>query len=273
MFWNYVQTDKLYHDADTLDEAFTAANATLMGLAERLLGLMLDGIPNEVPAQLVITTDHGRLLLESERTVSAPHHFKPEGRAAFGAWASIPAQGFELGETYALLGRTTFGMTQDAAVMWGDQTFRTVTGATGREVCPHGGITPEEVLIPWAVYVRDLNFRLPSIEVAGKGEAEQPGIVVLRGINSTALPLKVSSTTGSLVALIGDLIGWTLPPHSATERQLTVTAWPKSETLGALYLKLGVQAGQGAVQYVDAQIALESEELYTPTASILDDLL
>ena len=72
VFWNYVKTDKLYHDAATLSQARTEANATLMALAERILGLMLNAIPADVPAQLVITSDHGRLLMPARRTVAPP---------------------------------------------------------------------------------------------------------------------------------------------------------------------------------------------------------
>lgn len=273
VFWNYVKTDKLYHEAQTLDEARTTADVTLLGLARRLLGLMLEAIPTDVPAQLVITTDHGRLLLESERTVTPPRHFTPEGRAAFGQWEAIPAQGFEIGEEYALLGRTTFGMTQDAAVMWNDQTFRTASGATGHVVCPHGGITPEEVLIPWAVYARDLDFRLPTFEISGKGEAEQPGTLTLRAINPNALSLTVTVASGTLAPRLGALASWTLPAHDVTERTILLTDWPRSADLPTLTLKLAVQAGQGEAQLVDARVALKTEELYTPTTNILDDLL
>jgi hypothetical protein len=269
VFWNYVQTDKLYHDAETLEAARSTANAILMNLAQRLVKLMLEAVPLTIPAQMVITTDHGRLLLESQRSV--PHAFKPEGRAAFGEWKNIPAQGFELRDHYALLGRTTFGMTEDAAVMWGNETFLKVGGAKGREVCPHGGITPEEVLIPWAVYGRDLDLKLPTFQLVGKGQAEQPGTLVVRATNANALPLTVSGMSGSLAPYLDALFGWILPPSTTLERPVDLTSWPKSQAV--LTLGVTVRAGERVLPEINAESLLKTDELYNSTSNILDDLL
>ncbi|MCD0164176.1 hypothetical protein [Deinococcus sp. 12RED42] len=273
VFWNYVETDSLYHKAETLDQAKAKAGTTLLYLAQRLLGLMLDAIPVGVPAQLVITTDHGRLLLASRRSVTPPMGFTPEGRASFGKWEDIPAQGYEVGEDYAFLARSTFGMTKDVAVLWNNETFVNAVGATGLEICPHGGITPEEVLIPWVVYARDLEFRLPIVEVSGKGEAEKPGTLRVRVINPNPLPLTVTAWDGSLSLLLEGTAEWTLTPNDVTERDFHVGRWPRSADLPKLVLKLTVRAGQGAPQTVSAILTVETEELYTPTANILDDLL
>lgn len=273
VFWNYVKTDKLYHDAANLSQARTEANATLMGLAERILGLMLGAIPSNVPAQLVITSDHGRLLSPARRSVTPPAGFRPEGRAAFGEWHDIPAAGFEVQEDYARLGRTRFGLNEDAAVMWGGEMFTMVNGATGSEVCPHGGITPEEVLIPWAVYARDLAFRLPTFEVVGQGVAEEAGSLRLRAVNPSAVPLTVSAATGTLADRLTLPLPWTLPANAVTELELALSSWPKASELAALQLQLSVRAGESAAQNVGARVQLGSEELYSSTDDILDGLL
>lgn len=273
VFWNYLETDSLYHKAEALDQAKAKADTTLLYLAQRLLGLMLDAIPVGVPAQLVITTDHGRLLLASRRSVTPPPGFTPEGRASFGQWEDIPAQGYEVRDQYALLAKSTFGMKKDVAVLWNNETFVNAAGATGLEICPHGGLTPEEVLIPWAVYARDLDFRLPNVEVSGKGEAEQPGTLRVRVINPNPLPLTVTAWSGSVAPLLDDTEEWRLAPNGVTERELYVSRWPRSTDLPSLTLKLTVRAGHGAPQTVGATMTVDTEELYTPTTSILDDLL
>lgn len=273
VFWNYTKTDKLYHDAETLDEARSRTDHELGYLAGRLLKLMLDAIPRDIPAQLVITTDHGRLLRESDRNVVPPLGFVPEGRSALGDWTEVPAKGFEMREQYVLLGRSRFGLSRDCAMMWTDQTFRNAAGAAGHEVCPHGGLSPEEVLIPWSVYARDLAFRLPTLEIVGRGESEQPGTITLRAINSNGLPLTVESVSGPLAALLGEWQAWQLPANDTAERQISVASWPKSAALPELTLRAAVQAGQGTAQGLDAEVHLTTDELYTPTGSILDDLL
>lgn len=273
VFWNYLETDSLYHKAEALDQAKAKADTTLLYLAQRLLDLMLNAVPEGAPARLVITTDHGRLLLASQRSVAPPAGFSSEGRAAFGQWQDIPARGYEVRDEYALLAKDTFGMTQDVAVLWNNETFHTASGATGLTICPHGGVAPEEVLIPWAVYARDLGFRLPILEVTGKSEAEQPGTLLLRAINPNPLPLTVTAWAGSLAPLLGEPPEWTLAAGDVTEREFRLNRWPISSQLLGLNLQLTVRAGQGSPEMVSASIALETEELYTPTTSILDDLL
>ena len=273
VFWNYTETDSLYHKAQSLEEGRAKADAILMFLAGRILNFMLRVIPKGVPAQLVITSDHGRLLLPAGRTVTPPAQFRPEGRAAFGEWEGIPAAGFELGEDYALLGRTRFGLNEDAAVMWGNEMFTMVNGATGTEVCPHGGITPEEVLIPWAVYGRDLAFRLPTFEVIGRGIAEESGMLRIQAVNPNTVPLTVSAVTGTLSERLTLPLPWTLLPNRVTELELPLSSWPKKAELAALSLRLSVRSGEAAAQNVSAQINLESEELYSSTDDILDGLL
>ena len=272
VFWNYIGTDKLYHDAETLEQARSKADRELDYLAGQLLKLMLEAIPREVPAQLVITTDHGRLLRESDRSVTPPHGFIPEGRSALGNWTEVPAEGYAVEDQYVLLGRSRFGLSQDCAMLWTDQTFRNAAGASGHEVCPHGGLSPEEVLIPWSVYARDLSFRLPTLEVMGWGEAEQPGTLTLHAINPNGLPLIVETVSGPLSALLGEWEAWTLPAHDTAELQIPLASWPKAAALPTLTLRAAVRAGQGTPQELSAEVDLKTEELQTSTSSILDDL-
>lgn len=271
VFWNITEPDATYHKAESLGRARDEVGARLSVIAKRLLGL-LTGLPDSLQVQLVVTTDHGRLLRASQRTVTPPGGLTPEGRAAYGDWADIPAEGYRLEENFALLGRSRFGLAEDAAALFSDETFVDASGRGGSVVCPHGGLSPEEVLLPWAVYVRDLAFRLPTLTAAGQGRAEEPGTLTLTLTNPNSVPLVVERLGGSLGARIS-WEPWTVPPQSRQSRDLALPVWPRSAELAALTLRASVRAPQGAAQDVGVTLNLKSEELYTSTHDILGDLL
>ncbi|SEJ90345.1 hypothetical protein SAMN04488058_13213 [Deinococcus reticulitermitis] len=272
VFWNIAEPDVIYHKAESLDRARDEVAARLSVIAKRLLGLMT-ALPEGLPVQLVVTTDHGRLLRTSARTATPPAGFAPEGRAAYGTWADIPAEGFRLEENLALLGRSRFGLAEDAAALFSDETFVDSAGRGGNVICPHGGLSPEEVLLPWAVYVRDLAFRLPTLSAEGAGQAEEVGTFTLTLTNPNSVPLTVERLSGSLGAQLTDQTAWTVPPQSQGRVTLSLASWPTSAALGALTLRARVRAPQGVAQDVAVTLNLKSEELYTSTGNILGDLL
>ncbi|KEF34339.1 hypothetical protein RDMS_08035 [Deinococcus sp. RL] len=272
VFWNIPEPDATYHKAESLDRARDEVAARLAVTAKRLLGL-LSALPAGLPVQLVVTTDHGRLLRTSARLATPPAGFTPEGRAAYGIWADIPAEGFRLEENLARLGRSRFGLTEDAAALFSDDTFVDSAGRGGHVICPHGGLSPEEVLLPWAVYVRDLAFRPPTLSAEGIGQAEEAGTFTLTLTNPNSVPLTVERLGGSLGTQVADWTAWTVPPQSQGRVTLALASWPTSAALAGLTLRATVRAPQGAAQDVAVTLNLKSEELYTSTSDILGDLL
>ncbi|MFC6667132.1 hypothetical protein ACFP9V_18635 [Deinococcus radiopugnans] len=272
VFWNIAEPDVIYHKAESLDRARDEVSARLSVIARRLLGL-LTALPEGLPVQLVVTTDHGRLLRASGRTATPPDGFNPEGRAAYGAWADIPAAGFRLEENMVLLGRSRYGLAEDAAALFSDETFVDTAGRGGNVICPHGGLSPEEVLLPWVTYVRDLAFRLPTLTAEGDGQAEEPGTFILTLTNPNSVPLVVERLGGPLGAQVTDWAPWTVAPQSQQRLTVALGSWPTSAALSALTLRATVRAPRSAAQDVAVTLKLKSVELYTSTADILGDLL
>ncbi|GGL18956.1 hypothetical protein [Deinococcus radiotolerans] len=272
VFWNISEPDVIYHKAESLDRARDEVTARLSVIAKRVLRL-LTALPQGRPVQLVVTTDHGRLLRGSTRTATPPAGFTPEGRAAYGTWADIPTEGFRLEENLALLGRSRFGLAEDAAALFSDETFVDSAGRGGQVICPHGGLSPEEVLLPWVVYVRDLAFHLPVVTAEGEGRAEDVGTFTLTLTNPNSVPLTVERLGGSLGTQVTDWAAWIVPPQSQANISVTLASWPKSAVLSTLTLKVSVRAPQGTAQDVSVTMNLKSEELYTSTNDILGDLL
>jgi hypothetical protein len=272
VFWNIAEPDVIYHKAESLDRARDEVAARLSVIAKRLLGV-LTALPEGQSVQLVVTTDHGRLLRASGRTATPPAGFTPEGRAAYGTWADIPAAGFRLEENMALLGRSRYGLAEDAAALFSDETFVDTAGRGGNVICPHGGLSPEEVLLPWVTYVRDLAFRLPTLTAEGEGQAEEPGPFILTVTNPNSVPLVVERLGGPLGTQVTDWAPWTVPPQSQQRLTVALGSWPTSAALSALTLRATVRTPRSAAQDVAVTLKLKSVELYTSTADILGDLL
>lgn len=272
VFWNISEPDKTYHKTESLDRARDEVAAQLSFIAKRLVGL-LNSLPESMQVQLVVTTDHGRLLRASSRSATPPEGFTPEGRAAYGTWTDIPAEGFRLSDNMALLGRSRFGLAEDAAALFSDATFVDAAGRGGNVICPHGGLSPEEVLLPWAVYVRDLAFRLPTLTAEGEGRAEEIGVLTLTMTNPNSVPLVLERLTDSLGAQLTHWEPWTVAPQSRQSIAVPLASWPTSAALDTLTLRAVVRALQGTAQDVAVSLNLKSEELYTSTSDILGDLL
>ena len=272
VFWNIAEPDVTYHKAEGLSRARDEVTVRLSFIAKRLLGLLTE-LPEGVPVQLVITTDHGRLLRASERTVTPPEGFTPEGRAAYGTWTDVPAEGYRLEANLVRLGRSRFGLAEDVAALWSDETFMDASGRGGTVICPHGGLSPEEVLLPWAVYVRDLTFQLPTIKAEGTGQAEEAGSFTLTLTNPNAVPLVVERLNGSLGRRVTHWEPWTVAPQSQQSVAVPLASWPRLAELPGLTLRVTVRAPQGTAQDLTVPVKLLTEELYTSTSDILGDLL
>lgn len=272
VFWNILEPDATYHKAENLDRAKDKVAAELSFIAKRLL-YVLNSISTEMPVQLVVTTDHGRLLRTSTRSIPAPAGFASEGRAAYGLWETVPAEGFTLTDNSALLGRSRFGLAEDAVALYSDESFLNAAGQRGTVICPHGGLSPEEVLLPWTVYVRDLSFQLPTITAAGQGTSEHPGSLILTLVHTNSVPLVIERLSGSLARKLPEWVPWTVAPQSSESRTVHLSSWPKESALAALTLRATVRTGQGQSQEILVKLNLETEELYTATNDILGDLL
>ena len=222
--------------------------------------------------RVYITTDHGRLLSESKRSQTVPHGMMPHGRAAWGLPGSyaFDSDGIFVDGAIAYLDPARFGIPDTAAVVLTEDAFRTADGKSGVESFTHGGVFPEEVLIPWLEFTRDRGPLEVSLKITGNGIAGATGRIQLEVKNTSQVrieivdvrlpfataPLSCSLSARPLTRVVGD---W------------TVNNWPqKSEVAGLLAtvvfeLPTGERESHGIVP------ELTVDEMYSRD-TILDDL-
>jgi hypothetical protein len=171
LIWSLPEPDKTYHlscDGPTLVQK---ARGHLEGVANQVREAV-SSVPTYLSLRVIVSTDHGRLMTECRRTLPVPAGMQAHGRAAWGpSGKSLGEDDFILDEEAGLvyLKPERFRLSEDCAVVLDEALFCTNDGRTGSEVFPHGGLYPEEVIVPWVELWRDQTP--PKLECVLKGEA------------------------------------------------------------------------------------------------------
>ena len=274
VFWRVMEPDSTYHERNTAAKLSHEVEAALDSVAAKLAEVVetLDAKRN---FRVVITTDHGRLLGRSPRTLLVPAHMQSHGRAAWGnATVSFPSSGYVLEEEIAYLHRDAFALPTDAAVVVSERAFLTADGHTGMEVRPHGGISPEEVMIPWFVALRDFSTPELEVQLAGHGRAEASG----------RLEIAITNSGGVAVTCTGVVLNFehrrslaldlqlACSPNEHTTSAVEILDWPTVKATQAVTAMVQVILPNGQGYALPAEsVVLTSEEMYTRT-DILEGL-
>ncbi|MDK1030276.1 MAG: hypothetical protein QGD96_13260 [Anaerolineae bacterium] len=265
LVWSFLEPDRTYHwRADAGSESVRLeVDAQLSTIAKFIISVV-EKTPSEMNIRIIITTDHGRLLLNSERTKTIPSGMKAHGRAAWGSSdVLIGKNGYLVDEDIIYLDAVRFGLPkgQAYAAIASDQTFLTSDGRKGNEPFPHGGLSPEEVLIPWFEFTRGRALIHLDVELNGKGEEgkSEKGILIIR--NSSDVHIKVT-------ALTCKIIGMTCPieadigPFQKREIDIIIPNWPSKLELSDLFMSLKYLLPDGQPVEHKFQPNLEAESIY-----------
>ena len=270
LIWRVAEPDKSYHEYSDKATALTMAHSALKGIISRLMNIVTT-MPPTVNLQIVVTTDHGRLLAESFRSVDLPEGMTSHQRAALGATnRTFPSAGFIIENDVAYLDAHRFELTQDAAIVLSDASFKKQDGRTGTDAFPHGGVYPEEVLIPWWVIGRDVKLLTPVIELSGKGVGTRIGNLVLSIQNPSPVPLDVQALTISWHPSPFEL-NFVVEPQSKRQVEIQVP-WPTKKQLAGGSAHVLYSYREAKVAEVAASLHLSSEEMYEQD-NPLEDLL
>jgi hypothetical protein len=272
-----MEPDETYHskgyDRQTLKKVVADR---LESVADRLVNAVL-AIPDDKKARLIVTTDHGRLLNASERTVQAPSGMRPHQRAALGtSTVHFPPTGLLLQDNgaIAILNSDRFHIPEDAAVMLGEGSFFTEDGKSGTELFPHGGASPEEVIIPWIEFAKDAEPPKVACTITGEGQEATQGavhIVIQNPSNMTlralALTLTLSPTRQLQLPLDRAVNPW-----STLTLDTPLTPWPSEAESNRASARLHLQKPNGDQFVMKPTISLKVHGFQSRT-DILDDLL
>lgn len=269
VIWSLLEPDRAYHWSGTPEAALEEVPTKLQSIARRLAKLA-KVVPEKMRLRIVVTTDHGRLMACAPRSVDPPAGMQAHGRAAWGSSdRAFPAEGFVIEDDVAYLHPGRFGLAESCAVILSDQAFKAIGGKQGMEVFPHGGVYPEEVLVPWVQFTR--RHEAVGLAVAATGT----GVAGARGTLRVSIH-NPSDTEVRLVQLSFSL-GWSftmtesLPPMKTVSFEKPVEPWPGDEDARAATGVLSYTLLSGAARTLEFRPDLETETLYR-SDDILGDL-
>ncbi len=274
--WPLTQPDKTYHekfDAPTI-------RRNVQSELERWAGAIRDGaqaVPVHLPLRVVFTTDHGRLLSAGTRTLEVPEGMEAHGRAAYGPSGRVFGAAGTLRDEVAelvFLDKDRFRLPTDCAVALGSGVFKTSDGKTGQEWFPHGGLSPEEVLIPWGELTRDLVPPPLRASLSGRGRSGAANQAQVHLENLGTVPVRavaVALTVGTETRVLA-LEEIELGPLSSAEVSVEVPRWPTASQAEGARAAVELLLPGGSRISVEARIALQTQEMQGGRAASLEDL-
>jgi hypothetical protein len=268
-FWRVEQPDSTYH-FESEEKRDRQIRAQLQSIAQEI-GEVVQVIPTGLPLNILITSDHGRLLNpRSPRQLAVEAGLQAHGRVAWGSFQrSFPETGFYIDEKngWVELYGERFGMAHNLRLAWGEASF---AHTNGTEAYPHGGLFPEEVIVPWFVYQRDAQPVRLEIAISGAGEAEMSGEVSVSILNKSPLALECRQIRFSHDSKID--CNWHIPPLSERQFHESLTPWPPKSAEGKITASLSFVQPNGATFIKETSANLQIKVLYDRSDDLLKDL-
>ena len=261
LIWSHKEPDAIYHKNQSRQTTLADVDGALQTIAERTRELMR-AVPSDLDLTVVVTTDHGRLLSDSvPRSHPLPEGAKSEGRAAWGHPSHVAEDGLVSlsAETFRLPGGVEAWVARD------DAAFVQGNGSGGTVSFPHGGLWPEEAVIPWFVFVRDAQAPTVRVRVSGTGRSGGSGTLTFVFDNAGAVPITVLS-----VRLRSAEVNWQwsdafdLPVGDQQQRtgERPLDRWPNDQERERVSGTALVSLPNGATFELPAEVTLRSDALY-----------
>lgn len=283
LVWLPPEPDSVYHHPGSPKTIRDQAEGSLNGLAISIAEAVA-AVPPTNSVRVLITTDHGRLLSESPRTLEPIAGFTGHGRAAFRAKAPagqpIPRpEGAVDTDTIRWLDPERYRLPDWVAVARTDASFKIVNsnGAMrgGTDIFPHGGAWPEEVVVPWVELHSHLAQLLVGGVLTGESRSNRPGIASLRLVNSSPRPARLRQVEISiprfetLIVAFDDL----LPDSAELQWSVELPRWPDSAQAENTKVTVMLETPDGEQHSFNLTADLRNTDLRRTSVNPLDDLL
>lgn len=272
--WSLVEPDASYHqrgaDRPTilrnvhseLDKAACAIQAAALA------------VPDHLRLRIVLSTDHGRLLTAASRSHAVPYGMESHGRAAYGKSNETPTRnGFLIDGDLVTLFGSRFDLPCDVLIPLDGNAFRMNNDAGGTEQFAHGGLYPEETIVPWIEILRDRQTPKIKVMVRGKSKPGTPGTLAITLENSgtlavifRALTLHVGAQTAVEIAFGTELRGQTKSEETGEIERWFRTIDAERATATATF-----DLTNGSSFDIEAEVVLSSIEMYQRD-NLLEDL-
>lgn len=272
--WRIQDPDHTYHAKNKSSMLRKDVEGSLSTIGTKILDVV-DNVSVTQPLRIIITTDHGRFLGTSKRDVDIPANMEAHGRAAWGKTnIEYNETGYKIENDLVFLSKDRFGLlSDDAAVILTDHAFR--SEKQKKEISTHGGLFPEEVIIPWMVFERNLSRPEINIKISGKGQANQPGSAKILVINPSSIDITISKIMfvfNEEDKYVID-VDQKIPGMDKRDFDINLPAWPSSEQKTQGRAQVFIQLPEGNDYASEINLSdLEVTELYTRDKSLLEGL-
>lgn len=258
-FWRVEQPDKAYH-FEKEEKRERQIRAELQAILHDIKEVV-EAIPATIRLNILLTADHGRLLNpRSPHKLSVEAGMQAHGRAAWGNFQrQFPEAGYEIDEQQGCveLYGERFGMVHNLRLAWNEASF---ASAGGIEAYPHGGLFPEEVMVPWFIFQRDVQPPVLEITLIGAGEAEMSGEVQVSILNQSPLALECRQITFSHGVTLN--VNRNIPALSESQFEEALTPWPPKSAEGKVTASLLFVQPSGATFTTQTTADLQINALY-----------
>jgi hypothetical protein len=272
--WSLVEPDASYHQRGA-DRATILRNVqSELEKTANAIKTAARAVPNALRLRIVIATDHGRLLSPARRTHSVPAGMETHGRAAFGASAKLPTrEGFLIEAGIATLFGSRFDLHCDVMVPLDGDAFRMNNDATGFEHFSHGGMYPEETIVPWVEIVRDRTTPKIRVIVRGKARAGAYGTLEIVLENASTVPVVLRLLTVRPAGQIPIKLPYDLELRGQTrfEGEAEIQRWFRAAEARLATATACFEQTNGTTFEVEAEIDVQSVEMYQ-RENLLEDL-
>ena len=273
IIWRIQEPDFTYHKEGQSSDLTTKIEGQMTVISKRITNA-IENTHSNLPLRVILTTDHGRMLGKSQRTIEVPGGMIAHGRAAMGVREiEFGSKGYVVDHDIAYLSKDTFQLIdKTAAVIISDKSF--VHEHYSEEVSPHGGLFPEEVILPWIVFERNLEKPNFTLKISGSGQANKEGKAILTITNP-------SSFHASLVSVELDFGNHkeylestaAILPRKVINVEFLIKSWPSVDQTqtGNGTAHINLPNGEIIIQNISLK-NLELKSMYSRD-NILEDLL
>ena len=274
--WKPLKPDKVYHEKGDAAVVRRSAQAALDQLAGTIWAAVA-GVPKDRAVRVLLTTDHGRLLSEGRRDVPVPSGFSSHGRVVYRV-LDAPGPEPEPHPAIEWLSPEWFDLPDWVGVVRDERSFNVLrddgTQQSGRDNFQHGGLWPEEVVVPWLTLVRDAEPVRLTGQVAGRARPGQWGTLRVQLINSTARPVRIRMVrmTGLSPTPVELPVDVTLGALQTEDLALTLPDWPTQLQTANVRTEAVVALPDGQEASFPLATTLTSDEMQIRPTDILGDL-
>lgn len=271
--WRVQQPDSSYHEKGREALVLRKVEGELEKIVKDISEIV-ERVQTRYPLQIIITTDHGRLIDSSQRKVPTPEGMTSHGRAAWGKFdIDFGGNEFVIVENLAYIKGERYGMKYNFAVLLNGDTFLMSDGKSGKENFPHGGVYPEEVIIPWITFIRDHVAPEVKIKISGRSIAGSSGNMLVTISNYADIEISLTN----LIVRFGDRtinfneLSFTVNAGATKDYNLEIEQWPTKFELRDSNFTAKIIQPNGFIFDSLVEVSLESDEMYDST-NILEEL-